>query len=423
MKAEIVAVGTELLLGDIVNGNAAWLGRELADIGVDVEFSTAVGDNIARITDVLRFACERADIVVVTGGLGPTQDDLTREALAALAGVRLIRDATLEAALLARYAAAGRTDFPPNNLRMADRPESAIALPNAAGTAPGLRMPVGSHGVVVYALPGVPVEMREIFGDSIRGELAERAGPGQTLLSRRLRTIGIWESEVSNALAAIDAELAIVGNPTLAYLASQGQTMVRITAKAASHDAAAELIAGVETRVRAALGDVIYGADDVTLESVVHDLLGAASATVATAESLTGGLLGAALSSTPGASSTYRGGAVLYATEVKTTIAGVDPVLLEQRGAVDAEVAAAMADGVRVRFGATFGLATTGVAGPTEQDGVPVGTVFVALVGPEGLPGVIRRLKVTGDRARVRTVTVGTALDVLRRELAGLPQA
>ena len=233
VKAEIVAVGTELLLGDIVNGNAAWLGRELAEIGVDVEFSSAVGDNIARITDVLRFACERADVVLVTGGLGPTQDDLTREALAALAGVRLIRDPALEAALLARYAAAGRTDFPSNNLRMADRPETAVALPNAAGTAPGLRMPVGPNGVVVYALPGVPVEMHEIFGDAIRADLIERAGPGQTLLSRSLRTIGIWESEVAKALATIDADLAIIGNPTIAYLASQAQTRVRITAKAA----------------------------------------------------------------------------------------------------------------------------------------------------------------------------------------------
>ena len=168
---------------------------------------------------------------------------------------------------------------------------------------------------------------------------------------------------------------------------------------------------------------MIYGVDDDTLESVVHGLLSDASATVATAESLTGGLLGAALSLTPGASSTYRGGAVLYATDLKATIAGVDPTLLEERGAVDADVAAAMADGVRQRFGATFGLATTGVAGPAEQDGVPVGTVFVALVGPAGLPGVVRRLKVTGDRSRIRTVTVGAALDLLRRELAGLPQA
>ncbi len=178
MKAEIVAIGTELLLGDIVNGNAAWLGRELADIGIDVDLTTAVGDNIGRIGAAVGRACERADVVVLTGGLGPTQDDVTREALAELAGVRLVRDPQLEAALRARYVASGRTDFPQNNLRMTDRPEGASALPNPAGTAPGLRMTIGSRGTTVYALPGVPQEMREIFTTWMRAELAERAGPG-----------------------------------------------------------------------------------------------------------------------------------------------------------------------------------------------------------------------------------------------------
>jgi nicotinamide-nucleotide amidase len=423
VRAEIVAVGTELLLGDVVNGNAAWLGRELADIGVDLEISTAVGDNIRRIAATIRQACERADVVIVTGGLGPTQDDLTREALAEMAEVELVRDPEVEAALLARYVAAGRADFPANNLRMADRPRTAQPLPNPAGTAPGLRMPVGSRGTVVYALPGVPREMREIFSGWIRAELAGRAGAGRTLLSRQLHTVGMWESAVAQALSGLDMELADAGNPTIAYLASEGQTRVRITAKAATTDAARQMISTVEARVRAALGDVVYGADDETLESVVHELLSEAAATVATAESLTGGMLGAALSATPGASATYRGGAVLYATETKSDVIGVPSVLLRERGAVDPEVAVAMADGVRRLFDATYGVATTGVAGPTEQDGKQVGTVFIALVGPAGpAKSHVRELRLAGDRAGVRRGTVLTALDVLRRELAGLPQ-
>ena len=421
MKAEIVAIGTELLLGDIVNGNAAWLGRELADIGIDVDLTTTVGDNIGRISAAVSRACERADVVVLTGGLGPTQDDVTREALAEVAGVRLVRDSQLEAALRARYVASGRTDFPQNNLRMTDRPEGASALPNPAGTAPGLRMTMGSRGTTVYALPGVPQEMREIFTTWMRAELAQRAGPGTIVLSRRLHTVGIWESQVSQALAELDGALAAAANPTIAYLASQGQTLVRITAKAPTERLARDLIADVEVRVRAALGDVIYGVDDETLESVVHHLLLTAGATLSTAESLTGGSLGAALSATPGASATYRGGAVLYATDSKATVVDVPATLLAERGAVDPDVAVAMADGVRRAFNATYGLATTGVAGPTEQDGKPVGSVYIALVGPGDLR-VVRDLRLAGGRDRVRQGSVLTALDVVRRQLSGLPQ-
>jgi len=226
---------------------------------------------------------------------------------------------------------------------------------------------------------------------------------------------------VSQALADIDAGLAVAANPTIAYLASQGQTLVRMTAKAPTEQAARALIADVETRVRAALGDVIYGVDDETLESVVHQLLLMADATVATAESLTGGLLGAALSSTPGASATYRGGAVLYATESKTAVVDVPAALLAERGPVDPDVAVAMADGVRRAFDATYGLATTGVAGPTVQDGKPVGTVYIALVGPSDLR-VVQELRLAGGRDRVRQGSVLTALDVVRRQLSGLPQ-
>lgn len=424
MNAEIVAIGTELLLGDVVNGNAAWLGHELAAIGVDVEQTTAVGDNVGRIATILAHACERSDVVITTGGLGPTQDDLTREALAQLTGSPLERDPTLEAALVARYQAVGRPDFARNNLRMADRPRAAVALPNSAGTAPGLRI---THGdTVLYALPGVPVEMREIFSTWVRDELADRAGRGCVLLSRQLHTVGIWESEVAQRLAAVDAELEAAGNPTLAYLASQGQTRVRITAKAASADEATALIDAVDAQVRAALGDVIYGVDDDTLPSVVQAALLRAGATVATAESLTGGLLGAALTAISGSSATYRGGVVAYATDAKQSLLRVPAGLIEERGAVDPDVAIAMATGCRDRFGATFGVATTGVAGPAEQDGRPVGAVFVAISGPDddraGASSVVRELRLRGDRDRIRQATVTASLDMLRRLLGGLDQ-
>lgn len=417
MKAEVVAIGTELLLGDIVNGNAAWLGQALAELGVDVEQMAVVGDNVARIAEVLGAATRRADVVVATGGLGPTQDDLTREALAELAGVPLERDPEIEAALRARYAALGRADFPPMNLRMADRPHGAVPLPNPAGTAPGLRMTVGN--AVIFALPGVPGEMREIFRRWVAPELAERAGPGTVLLSRVLRTIGVWESEVADALADLDAELALRGNPTLAYLASEGQTRVRISAKAANRDLAAAMIAEVEERARIALGDAVYGADSDTIEAVVHRLLTDASATVATAESLTGGLVGAALTETPGASDVYRGGVIGYTAAAKVELLGLAPELIAARGVVDPEVAVAMAESIRNRLAATYGVATTGVAGPARQDGKPVGTVYVA-VAAEGGP-TVREVHLSGDRQRIRRQAVNIALDLLRRRLLNLP--
>jgi len=423
MRAEIVAVGTELLLGDVVNGNAAWLGRELAAIGVDVEQTTAVGDNIARIGTTLAAAAERADVVLITGGLGPTQDDLTREALAGLFDVPIVTDSDLEAALRARYTAAGRPDFAPNNLRMAQYPQGAVVLRNPAGTAPGLRL-IAPNGCLLYALPGVPAEMREIFSLLVRDELADRVGRGTVLLSRELHTVGIWESEVAQLLADLDAELAVAANPTIAYLASEGQTVVRITAKAAGMQAAEAMVDAVDVRVRALLGDVVYGADGDTLESVVQRLAVAARATIASAESLTGGLLGAALTMIPGSSDTYRGGLVVYATDAKAGVLGVPPPLLDERGPVDPYVAEAMAVAVRQRFGATYGVATTGVAGPAEQHGQPVGTVHIALAGPDaaGEPGSwVRTLRFSGDRGRIRRNTVLTALDLLRRRLAGLP--
>jgi nicotinamide-nucleotide amidase len=412
VKVETLAVGTELLLGDLVNGNAAWLGRRLAEAGLEVTRGAVVGDDVEEIADAVREALVRADAVVLTGGLGPTQDDLTRDALARLAGVPLRRDEGLAQALLDRYTALGRR-FPERNLVQADVPEGATALPNPEGSAPGLRVEVGAG--VAYALPGVPHEMETMFIASVLPDLLGRAGEPAAIVTRTLRTAGMWESAVAEALAPLHRTLAEAGNPTLAFLASAGETRVRLTARAVTADAARAVIAPYEQQAREALGRAVYGVDDDTLDVVVHRLLAARGATVAVAESLTGGMLGATLTDMPGASATFRGGLVVYATDLKGTLAAVPGPLLEAEGPVSAEVAAAMAAGVRDRLGATYGLALTGVAGPEPQDDQPVGTLHIGLAGPE--VGEVRSVRVPGDRPRIRRYAVVAALDLLRRHL------
>lgn len=424
MRAELLAVGDELLYGDIVNGNAAWLGRQLADVGVQVVASTVIGDKVADIADAVRAGLARADVVVMTGGLGPTQDDLTREGIAAAADVELRRDDFLESILRRRFGALGRATsgtggrgVPEMNFRQADVPVGAEPLPNGPGTAPGLRMEIGAG--VVYAMPGVPFEMNAMFTESVLPDILRRAGQPAVVVHRVLRTAGMWESVVAEALTAEVDRLVPIGNPRIAFLASGGQTRVRITARAADRAEAETLIAPVEVAARRALGAGLYGGDEDTLEGVVLRILAQRSATLAVAESLTGGLLAGQLTNVPGASATFRGGVVSYATEVKASVLAVPAEILATDGAVSARAAAAMAAGVRELMGATYGLATTGVAGPDEQEGKPVGTLHIGLSGPDG--STTKSLRLPGDRAHIRIFAVVQALDVLRRVLAGLP--
>jgi nicotinamide-nucleotide amidase len=416
VRVELVAVGTELLLGDIVNGNAAWLGQRLAEAGVDVAHSTVVGDNIERIADVLRLGLSRADAVVVTGGIGPTQDDLTREALAAVAGVPLVRDAGLESALRDRFTAL-RRDVPEMNYRQADVPEGGTPLPNSKGTAPGMRLVVGAG--VVYLMPGVPHEMEAMFAESVLPDLLTRAGEPAVIVNRVLRTAGMWESAVAAALGPLVERLAEQGNPTIAFLASAGQTRVRITAKAATYDDALAMVAPVEQEARAALGSGVYGTDDDTLDAVVIGLLRSRGETVAVAESLTGGLLGGLLTAGRGASDGFAGGVIAYSNDAKAALLGVGDDLLAAEGAVSAAVAAAMAAGVRARLRTTYGVALTGVAGPDGQDGQPVGTVFAGLATPNGVDST--QLRLPGDRARIRQYAAVAAVNLLRLHLVGAP--
>lgn len=412
MRVELLAVGTELLFGDIVNGNAAWLGRRLAEAGVDVTTSVVVGDNIGRIAEAVTTALGRADAVVMTGGLGPTQDDLTREALALAAGVDLVRDPALESALRDRFTAL-RRDVPSINYRQADLPDGATAIPNSRGSAPGVRLAL--RGGVAYALPGVPREMEQMFTDHVLPDLLRTAGQPAAIVHRVLRTAGMWESAVAAALAPQVERLERSGGVTIAFLASGGQTRVRLTAKADTRAAALALIAPEEAAARAALGSAVYGTDDATLAGAVVDLLSARSATVAAAESLTGGLLGGELSATPGSGEVFVGGVVAYATPVKIALLGVPESLVETYGVISDECAAAMATGVRERLGATYGLSLTGVAGPDEQEGKPPGTVHVGLAGPGFAEA--RALRLPGDRAMVRSFSVTAALNLLRLHL------
>lgn len=410
MRVELLAVGTELLFGDIVNTNAAWLGQRLAEIGADVTTSVVVGDNLDRIASAVRVALDRADALVVTGGIGPTQDDLTREGLAAAAGVALVRDAGLEAGLRARFEAL-RRDVPEMNYRQADLPSGAASIPNRRGTAPGVRIEIG--GGVAYALPGVPHEMHAMFTDTVLPDLLRLGGQPACIVHRVLRTAGLWESAVAAALAPQVERLERSGGVTVAFLASGGQTRVRLTAKAATPGEALALIAPEESLARDALGAAVYGADDDTLDGVVASLLRSRGATVAVAESLTAGLLGAELTKAAGASDVFAGGVLAYATEVKHDLLGVP----EDVPVVSDECAVAMASGVRALLGATYGLALTGVAGPASQEGKPPGTVHVGLAGPSGTAA--RALRLPGDRALVRGYAVVAALNLLRLHLLG----
>ena len=415
MRCEIIGVGTELLLGQIVNTNAAWIGQRLADVGWDCLRHTVVGDNEQRIADAIREALGRADAVILTGGLGPTQDDVTREALAAVAGVRLVRKPELETWLRERFARMSIQRMAEMNLRQADVPEGARTIDNPRGTAPGLIMEL--DGKPAYAVPGVPREMEGMLEQVVLPDLAAKAGEGRAIVSRVLRTVGVGESRLAERLTPL-WEQAGAGQVTMAYLASPGEVRVRLTAVGPAREAALEEIAPVEARIREELGDIVYGTDDDSLETVVGRLLRERGLTLATAESLTGGLLGGRITGIAGSSDYYLGGVVAYATDAKASLLGVDPALLEAEGLVSEPVAAAMAAGARKVFGADLGLATTGVAGPTEQSGRRVGTLCIGAADATGT--ATRTFTAPGDRTQVRLWTCAVALDLARRRLEGL---
>jgi nicotinamide-nucleotide amidase len=413
VRVEIVAVGTELLLGQIADTNSAWLGEQLALAGVDSHFHQAVGDNQARIVLALRTALARGDGVIVCGGLGPTHDDITREAIAEVMNVPLARDEAIVERIAELFSSRGR-EMPASNARQADVPAGAEPIPQQLGTAPGLVCPVGAK--VVYALPGVPYEMQEMFTRAVLPDLRRRMGQaGETgmIVSRVVKTWGLSESSLGELLAPrIEALDAGGSNPTIALLASGIEGIkVRLTVKATDAAAAAAMLQAEEANVRAVVGEHVFGVDDETMESAVASLLSLRGHSLALAESVTGGLVAARLVNVPGASSWFRGAVVSYASEVKHEVLGVP------EGPVVTEAAArAMAEGARAVLGADVGLAVTGVAGPEEQDGRPPGTVIVGLAIGD-TPSEAVELHLPGDRDRVRQYSAISALDLLRRRL------
>lgn len=412
MRAEIVAVGTELLIGQIANTNARWISERLAEIGIDVLHHQVVGDNVERIVEVLELAASRADVVVVTGGLGPTQDDLTRPALARAAGAELIRHPEIESVLHERFQIRGR-EMPDSNLAQADVPEGGRYIAPERGTAPGLVVQLGR--ATLYAVPGVPSEMREMMEGVVLGELSTQAGPS-SLVSRTLRCYGLAESRISELLDDLYQGSA---NPTVAYLAGGGEVHVRLSAKAAGAEEARALLEPVELAVRERLGDHVYGADDQTMDAVVGGLLTERGLTLACAESLTGGGLGERITAVPGASVYFLGSAVTYSPQAKRSILGVSEATLEGPGAVSRECAAEMAAGARRVFGSDIAVALTGAAGPEPHEGAEPGQAWIAIDAHDLAHQYGFRWPF--DRELVRRFSEMAALDLVRRHVLGLP--
>ncbi|MPZ73075.1 MAG: competence/damage-inducible protein A [Nitriliruptorales bacterium] len=415
MRAEVVAVGSELLLGDAVDTNSARISARLAEIGVDVHRHTTVGDNVERMADVIGGACARADAVIVTGGLGPTADDLTRVAVAQVAGVELERRHDLAEYLHEYFASAGR-EMPESNLVQADLPRGAQVL-HPVGTAAGFTVAVGAS--TVWCVPGVPREMEAMFERDVLPALRTAAGTATTV-SRMVRTAGMAESAVGEVCAPLVERLAAAGNPTLAFLASRGETRVRLTAKAATRQEALALLEPLVAEVVGLLGVNVAGVDDEGVEWAIARQLTDLGLLLGVAESVTGGGVSARLVSVPGASSWLRGSLVTYSTDVKSSLAGVDPALLDEAGPVSEETAAALARGARERLGADVGLAVVGVAGPTTQSRRPVGFTCVGAALPDGsVTTAARRLPARG-RTDVQEFAASMALDFLRRVLGRL---
>tara|TARA_R110002110_G_scaffold395138_2_gene609611 strand:+ start:106352 stop:107545 length:1194 start_codon:yes stop_codon:yes gene_type:complete len=393
MRCEVVAVGTELLLGQIVDTNSSWIGENLALIGIDSLFQVKVGDNFGRMEATIRQALERSDAVICCGGLGPTQDDITRDVIAAIMGVEMVRDDTIAAHIRDIFEGRGRP-MPENNLRQADVPAGAATIAQMPGTAPGLVCPVGNK--VIYAVPGVPHEMREMMEGTVLDDLRRRSGETSVIHSRVIRTWGYGESALAETLADHVDSLDESGHATIAFQASGIEGIkVRVTAKAENHDAAEKIIAAEVKLIAAQIGDHIFGYDDETMESVVLGMLRERGLTVAAGESLTGGILSTRITALDPKMEVFKG-------------AVVSPV-----GDLDGEDGAiSAAQKVREIIGADIGIA---VIGPRDPEAYPPGTVFAAVALPDGdhaktvaLPGVL---------SRMRSYAVITLLDLLRKRL------
>jgi nicotinamide-nucleotide amidase len=414
LSVEIVTIGTELLLGHLVDTNSTHIASVLADAGADVYYKHSVGDNTRRLEVLLREALDRADGVITTGGLGPTVDDLTKDAVAAAVGTTLELHEPSVRAIEARFASFGRTGpVGENNRRQAILPKGCVVLENPYGTAPGF-IAIRADGKFVACMPGVPREMKPMLAERLVPWLVQRGGLVESIYTRTLHTVGIGESDVDNRIEALFRTLE---NPKIAVLAHEFKVDVKIMAKARDRAAADILIAPVEAELRERIGPGIFGIDADTLESAVIARSIERGLTLGTAESLTGGAIADALVRVPGASKTFRGAVVAYDNAVKTALLDVDEALLREHGAVSEEVAVAMGRGACARLGVDLAVATTGIAGPTgATEGKPVGLVYIAVVARDEPPSV-RRVTLPGNRDDIRRRSVIAALNLLWRHL------
>lgn len=412
-KAELIAVGTEILLGNIANTDAQMLSQSLSALGISVFWHTVVGDNPLRLREALELARKRADIILTTGGLGPTYDDLTKQTICETFGQTLELHPEILEGIRAFYESALHTPMPKNNTQQAEFPVGCVIFDNPVGTAPGCGF--ACNGVHVLMLPGPPNECETMLHRWVEPYLRKLST--DVILSRDIMTFGLGESSVD---ALLHQRMAEMENPSLATYAKPCEVRLRATAKAANAEAAEALLAPVVAEVRAALGDYVYGVDVSGLEEACLHLLKARGLTLATAESCTGGLVAQRITALPGASAVYRGGVVSYWTAMKADVLGVPQTLLDQYGAVSAQCAMAMAEGARQITGADLAVSVTGVAGPDcDERGNPVGLVYLGLATPSGT--FCRKMDAgRRQRDRIQGLAANHALDMVRRYLSGL---
>lgn len=409
---ELLCVGTELLLGDILNGNARWIAQELASLGLPHYRQTVVGDNTERLINAVHEAAQRSRVLVTTGGLGPTPDDLTTAALAAAFDCPLEERQELWLEIERRLSAGGRS-VAASNRRQAFLPVGADVLPNPLGSAPGMIWSP-RPGFTILTFPGVPSEMKAMWRATAAPWLKEHGGSTGSFSSRVLRFAGVGESNLAETVGdLIDSQ-----NPTVAPYASLGDVTLRVTARAESAAAAAALLNPMEQELRYRTGQQCYGVDDDSLASVVFALLRRADQRMAVAESCTGGALGAALTAVPGASDVFGGGVIAYSNQIKALLLGVPVAILDVHGAVSDPVVTAMAEGVRDRFACDWGIAISGVAGPAGgTPEKPVGLVYIAVAGPDGTQAASERFGDRRGRAAIQQLSVIRALDRFRLRL------
>jgi nicotinamide-nucleotide amidase len=406
--AEIIAVGSELLTHDRIDTNSLYLTEQLNALGVEVKRKLVVGDDRARLEAAVRHSLSHADIIVLTGGLGPTEDDLTREAVAAALGRELVFSEDIREQIAERFRRFNRK-MADNNLRQAYLIQGAEVLTNPRGTAPGQW--VEFDGRVIMLLPGPPAEMKPLFCEECVPRL-ERRLPPQVIRTRFYRVAGMGESDLDHLIAPVYSKYV---NPATTILAGMGDIQIHLRARGATVEEAESLLAEVAPRIEDLLGDRVYSRNGETLEEVVGAKLRQRGATLSVAESCTGGMIAERITSVPGSSDYFVGGFLVYNDGMKTKLLGVDPALIAQHTAVSEPVARAMAEGARERTGSTYALSITGEAGPQSATGIPPGTVYIGLASPAG--SEVREINVPGDRNRVRMLGAQLALDFLRRRL------